>query len=238
MKTRVPKDRAVTIPASRWLAYAGAGAATALAGVSRAEGEIHYSGRVDIVFPPDEIKSVQLPLDQPGDSISFVRGQESADFFGVRCPKSGAFVGSSGFGFEYAYVFRINKRHQNQYVSQGPFSSAGLGGAGAFGTMVKGDRSSLRWRWLRKGTDFVGFRFNNGSGNQFGWARVHMDGPQSNFSFTVIDYAWADLGEPIKPGQTSSSSAAAIPKQGSLGLLAVGAAGFALWRERRKRASA
>ena len=64
MKNRVPKNRAVTIPASRWLAYAGAGVATALAGVSRAEGEIHYSGRVDTVFPPDVIKSVQLPLDQ------------------------------------------------------------------------------------------------------------------------------------------------------------------------------
>jgi hypothetical protein len=234
MKKRVAKTPAVAISASRWLAYATAGAATALAGASPAEAEIHYSGRIDTFFPADESKSVAFPLDQPGDSLTFVRGQDSSDFFGVRCPKSGAFVGSFGFGFEAYYVFRIDKAHQNRYISQDPFSVAGFGALGAFGTMVKGGRSSYRWRWLRKGTDFVGFRFNNGSGNQYGWARVHMDGAASNFSFTVVDYAWADPGEPIKPGQTSASSAKA-PEEGSLGLLAAGAAGLVLWRRERKR---
>jgi MYXO-CTERM domain-containing protein len=61
-----------------------------------------------------------------------------------------------------------------------------------------------------------------------------MDGPDSNFSFTVLDYAWADLGEPIKPGQRSSSEIV-IPEEGSLGGLALGAVGIALWRQRRKR---
>lgn len=235
MKERLRKDHAVAIPTSRWLAYAGAGAATALAGASPAEAEIHYSGRVDTVFPADESKSVNFQLDQAGDSISFARSSNGGwvDFFGVHCPKSGAFVGSSGFGFEYAYVFRINKPHRNRYISQGPFSTAGFGALGALGTMIRSGQSSQRWRWHGKGTDFVGFRFNNGSGRQYGWARVHMDGPDSNFSFTVIDYAWADLGEPIRPGQTSSSSSAVVPNEGSLGLFAVGAAGLALWRRRR-----
>ena len=94
-------------------------------------------------------------------------------------------------------------------------------------------QESMRRRWHGKGTDFVGFRFNNGSGNQYGWARVHMDGADSNFSFTVADYAWADLGEPIKYGQTMSSSSADIAKEGSLGLLALGTAGVAFWRSRR-----
>jgi hypothetical protein len=233
MKKRVRKTPVVAISTSRWLAYATAGAATALAGTSPAEAEIHYSGRVDTVFPPDEYKTVTFALDQPGDSIFFVRGQESADFFGVRCPKSGAFLGSDGSGFEAYYVFRIGKRNQDRYISAGPFSVAGLGNLGAFGTMIKGDRGSLRWRWTREGTGFVGFRFNNGLGNQYGWVRVHMDGPDSNFSFTVVDYAWADPGEPIKAGQTSSSTKA--PEEGSLGLLAAGAAGLALWRRERKR---
>jgi MYXO-CTERM domain-containing protein len=233
MKTRSRKNRALTIPTSRWLAYAGAGAATALAGASSVEAEIHYSGRVNVEFPPDEYKSVTFALDQPGDSIFFVRGQESADFFGVRCPKSGAFIGSDGSGFEYYFVFRI--RNQNRYISAGPFSAAGLGNFGAFGTMIKGDRGSLDWRWNRRATGFVGFRFNNGAGNQYGWARVRMDGPDSNFSFTVLDYAWADLGESIKPGQTSSSANSDVTEESSLGLLAAGAAGVALWRQRRRR---
>lgn len=238
MKSRIARDRRAAIPASRWLAYATAGAATSLAGASTAEAEIHYSGRIDTFFPADESKSVAFPLDQPGDSLTFVRGQESADFFGVRCPKSGAFVGGYGLGFEYAYVLRINKRHQSRYISQDPLTSAGLGGFGAFGTMVKGDRSSLNWRWVGKGTDFIGFRFNNGSGNQYGWVRVHMDGPDSSFSFTVVDYAWADPGEPIRPGQKNSSANDVVTKEGSLGLLATGAAGLALWRQRRKWISA
>lgn len=238
MKMRSRHTRSLKLSASRWLSYAGAGAATALASATPVEAEIHYSGSVDTVFPPNEDKSVAFPLDQPGDSISFVRNpQGSADFFAVRCPKSGAFLGSSGRGFEYAYVFRLGKRKGDRYISQGPFSSAGLGAAGAFGTMVKGDRSSLHWRWAQRGTAFVGFRFNNGSGNQYGWARVRMDGATSNYSFTVLDYAWADLGEPIKVGQRSSS-AANVATNGSLGLLAIGAPGLVLWRQRRQPALA
>lgn len=231
------KDNLGNIPTSRWLAYAGAGAATALIGVSPSEADIHYSGRVDTVFPPNENKSVRFPLDQAGDSISFARtgnGGSWADFFGVHCPQNGAFLGSAGFGFEYAYVFRIKNRNQNRYISQGPFSSAGFGAVGALGTMIRSARSSQQWRWHGEGTDFVGFRFNNGSGNQYGWARVHMDGPDSNFSFTVLDYAWADPGEPIKPGQRSSSEMV-IPEEGSLGGLALGAVGIALRRQHGKR---
>jgi MYXO-CTERM domain-containing protein len=236
MRTTLLKNRVVRIPTARWLAYASASAATALTTASQVEAEIHYSGKINIFFPPDETKSVVLPLDQPGDSISFAHtGTGSwADFFLVRCAKSGAFVGQYGVGFEYAYVFRINKRHQNRYISQDPLTAAGLGGYGALGTMVRSGQSSQKWRWHGSGIGFVGFRFNNGSGNQYGWARVHMDGPSSNFSFTVIDYAWADPGEPIKAGQTSSSTTAAEPEEGSMGLLALGAAGLARWRNRRK----
>ena len=231
MKTRSRQTHALKISPSRWLAYAGAGAASAVASASPAEAEIHYSGRVDTVFPSDQSKSAQFPLDQPGDSISFVRTSNGAwvDFFGVHCPRSGAVLASYP-GFEYVYVLRVRNRNGDRYISQGPFTVAGFGLAGAFGTMIRSERESQDWRWYAKGTGFVGFRFNNGSGNQFGWARVRMDGPTSNFSFTVLDYAWADPGEPIKPGQTSSSSSAALPKQGSLGLLAVGAAGLAVWR--------
>lgn len=235
MKSRIAKNGVIAIPAARWLAYATASAASALAGASPAEAEIHYSGTVNTQFPPNESKSAQFPLDQAGDSLTFVRTNNGGwvDFFGVRCPMSGAFVGGYGRGFEYAYVFRIKGRHQDQYISRDPLSSAGFGNLGAFGTMIRSGQSSQNWRWHGKGTDFVGFRFNNGSGNQYGWVRVRMDGAASNFSFTVIDYAWADPGEAIKPGQTSSSGKS--PGEGSLGLLATGAAGLALWRRRRAR---
>ncbi len=233
MKTNVRKNRTAKIPTARWLAYASAGAATALTGVSPAEADIHYSGRVDVSFPANENKSVALPLDQAGDSIIFERSinDGAADFFGAAGLKSGAFLGSYPV-FSYAYVWRIKNRNEHRYISQGHFTN-GAFGFGTLGTMIKGDRSSLNWRWHGKGTDFVGFRFNNGSGRQYGWARVRLDGSDSDFSFTVLDYAWADPGEPIKAGQTSSSAAAVMPDQGFLGLLAIGASGVALWRRRK-----
>jgi hypothetical protein len=235
MKTRLRKNHAVTIPTRRWLAYASAGAATALTGASSVEAEIHYSGRVNVAFPPDQNKSVALQLEEPGNSIFFAHtiNGGSVDFFGAAGLQSGAFAGSYP-GFEYAYVWRLKNR--DRYVSRAHFTNGGFG-FGTSGTMVRGDRSSQNWRWLGAGTDFVGFRFNNGAGLQYGWARVRMDGAASRFSFTVLDYAWADPGEPIKAGQTSSS-AVVSPDEGLLGMLAIGAAGLALWRQRRKRGSA
>jgi hypothetical protein len=59
MKARLRK---VDIPTSRWVAYASASVATALTGASSLEAEIHYSGRVNVAFPPDENKSVALQV--------------------------------------------------------------------------------------------------------------------------------------------------------------------------------
>jgi hypothetical protein len=231
MKTRSRKIHSLTIAPSRWLAYAGASAATALTGVSSVEAEIHYSGRVDTVFPPNENKSVAFQLEQQGNSIFFAHtiNGGTADFFGAKGVQSGAFAGSYP-GFSYAFVWRLKTR--DRYVSRAHFTNGGFG-FGTSGTMVRGDRSSQNWRWNGTGTDCVGFRFNNGSGLQYGWARVRMDGPASRFSFTVLDYGWADPGEPIKAGQRNSSEMV-IPDEGSLGGLALGAIGIALWRQRRK----
>jgi hypothetical protein len=232
MEARLRESYLVNIPTSRWLAYASASAATALTGVSSVEAEIHYSGRVDTVFPPNENKSVAFPLEQQGNSIFFAHTVNggTADFFGAAGLQSGAFAGSYP-GFSYAFVWRLKSR--DRYVSRAHFTNGGFG-FGTSGTMVRGDRSSQHWRWNGRGTDCVGFRFNNGSGLQYGWARVRMDGPASRFSFTVLDYGWADPGEPIKPGQTSSSGMV-IPEESSLGGLALGAVGIALWQQRRKR---
>src|SRR5882762_4172413 len=104
MKTRLRKDKLVNIPTSRWVAYASASAATALIGATATEAEIHYSGRVDIVFPPNENKSVALPLEQQGNSIFFAHTVNggTADFFGAAGLQSGAFAGSYP-GFSYAF---------------------------------------------------------------------------------------------------------------------------------------
>jgi PEP-CTERM motif len=76
------------------------------------------------------------------------------------------------------------------------------------------------------GIGFVGVKFNT---NQYGWVRVNMDGVPLN-SFTVVDYAYAGPGEPIRAGQ--------VPEPSSLAMLALGAIGIAQWRGARKKMSA
>ena len=51
--------------------------------------------------------------------------------------------------------------------------------------------------------------------------------------FWLVDYAYADPGEPIRAGQTSSNDM--VPNEGSLGGLALGAAGLLAWRKRRSQ---
>jgi hypothetical protein len=53
--------------------------------------------------------------------------------------------------------------------------------------------------------------------------------------FWLVDYAYADPGEPIRAGQTSSNDI--VPEEGSLGALALGAAGLLAWRKSRSRAA-
>ena len=87
-------------------------------------------------------------------------------------------------------------------------------------------------QWTDRGTGYVGFRFNNSAGYQYGWARVRVSGESEN-AFKVLDYAYADPGEHIRAGQRSSAEQA--PDEGSLSWLALGAVGLLAWRKSRSR---
>ncbi|MEM9368731.1 MAG: PEP-CTERM sorting domain-containing protein [Planctomycetota bacterium] len=77
---------------------------------------------------------------------------------------------------------------------------------------------------------FVAFAFDQGAGSQYGWARLtSVSGAPAN-TFVLEEYAFADVGTPISTGQVT-----AVPEpSSSLGLLAMGAAGLAAHRRRRK----
>lgn len=229
MKTRPRRNPATKVATSRWLAYATASAATVLTSAGSADAEIHYSGRLDVNFGPDENKTVNFALDKPGDLLRFghYAGPGGTAFFEIDGIRSEAFLGYSGF--EYAYPAKLHLK--NRYISQGrnfvTFYNHGTlyanhgRGYGEWGGRVRG---------------FIGFRFDGGAGPQYGWARVYMLGDEA--SFILLDYAYADPGEPIQPGQKTSSAKDAVTEEGSLGLLAIGGAGLMLWRQRRRRAAA
>lgn len=86
------------------------------------------------------------------------------------------------------------------------------------------------------GRGFIGFEFNTGAGQQYGWVRVKTSG-EADYDFIVLDYAWGDPGETVETGQkTSGNTSRAVTKGGSLGLLATGAVGLKAWRHERSPA--
>jgi MYXO-CTERM domain-containing protein len=52
-----------------------------------------------------------------------------------------------------------------------------------------------------------------------------------------VDYAWGDPGDRIRTGQKTSSGnmVNTVTDSGSVGLLALGAAGLIAWRKRRRQ---
>jgi hypothetical protein len=234
MKIKTPRGTA-SIAKTRWLAYATASAATALGASHSTEASIHYSGRLDVPFPPHGDTIHTFSLDQPGDSLFF----EHQDFcyqalFNISGIASASF---RGYGGQVAYVSRLR---YGRNISAGLFiRSFFLAVLAIRGTCV--DSNSGPWG-SGGGAGYVGFSFNNGAGRQYGWVRVKMPGSPAN-GFRVLDYAYADPGEPIRAGQTSVDEMVPeetddiVPQEGSLGGLALGAAGLLAWRKSRSRAA-
>ncbi len=232
MKTA--KGKATAIALSRWAAYTSAGAATALMGANSAQAEIHYSGRVDIDLDPSRGETAQafLQLDQPADVIhpwckrwySSTNGGD-ARFF-VSAVGGASIVGhldNRGGGLPRNYV---SKLPLGQNISSRDFVR-GNDPYNQLAYLVGYSHSE----WTEKGRGFVGFRFNDGTGIRYGWARLYMTGAKKN-SYRLIDYAYGDVGEPVKAGQKRSRGDGLYVE--SLGGLALGAVGLSLWRRRRR----
>jgi len=225
IKTNNRSRKSASIGKTRWAAYAAAGAATALGGTHSMEADIHYSGPINAVFKGHGQIIGTFPLDQPDNVISFVHKLD--EYAGVRmyteCSCARAVRGySSRFASKLPFGANISAGAFNSFLTTywAVLNSNGPGGA-----------------WGDPGVGFVGFRFNGGGGIQYGWARVRMLGQERHNNFKLLDYAFADPGEPIFAGQRSSDEQAPdhASVQGSLGGLALGAAGLLAWRKSRSR---
>jgi len=213
MKSNRLRSKPASIAKTRWASYAAAGAATALAGSQSAEAAIHYSGLLHVKFPPHRDRTKTFQLDQPGDFLSFVHSAFGGNEFAVYGIVSAAVWAHEISSGNYAWKLSFG-----QAISDGGF------------LFSYGNRGNMAYGWHDPGTGYVGFRFNNGAGIQYEWARVTMSGEPDN-AFIVRGYAYADPGEPIRAGQRSSDEQA--PNQSSLGWLALGAAGLLAWRKSR-----
>jgi MYXO-CTERM domain-containing protein len=218
MKSNRLRSKPASIAKTRWASYAAAGAATALAGSQSTEAAIHYSGRVAERFLVGDTDSFQL--DQPGDFFRLSHRFVGVDDFSIFGIASAAFR-----GFRGKYNTYVSKLSFGQPIAMGNFTQH------FSGLLVGG----FAGQWGDPGIGFIGFRFNDGAGVQYGWARIKMSGPPHH-NFILFDYAYADPGERLRAGQTSSDEQAA--DQGSLGWLALGAVGLLAWRKSRKSLTA
>src|SRR5262249_22857727 len=226
-------NRKVLVEQSRWALYATAGAATLVGGANVAESEIFYSGRIDLKFHPphSQISSTFIQLDQPGDSLNpFLWELNSEAVFALAEFKVLGVAGASLVGTV------------NTSYGAGPFNFLSKLGRGVnISTQAFVPHSRFRYdlleyglqrksKWQGQGTGYVGFKFNGGTGWRYGWARINKRAGPANH-FELIDYAYGDVNEPIRTGQKHSPEE--MPAEGSLGGLALGAAGLVAWRKSR-----
>src|SRR6266446_5607960 len=233
--------KSVSLSETRWLAYATAGVASAFGLSSRAEAEIHYSGDVSIKLTGNAQAS--LPLSN-GASLEFRNIFGGSTFlqhfhFYVK----GVISGSARGYFQSASGSRnwLSNLGPRENVSAGEFLPVtGNPGFGVLFTFWSDGAFSPIGGWPR---GFVGFRFNTGNGMQYGWARIQTQDVIINHNHhirdLIKDYAWGDVGDSIRTGQKSSSGdmVDTVTDSGSVGLLALGAAGLVAWRKRREQAT-
>ena len=86
--------------------------------------------------------------------------------------------------------------------------------------------------WANK-VGIMGFSFGTWSSYFFGWARFEVlaDANSPKISVSLLDYAYQD-----QPFVGINAGDTGVPEPGTLGLLALGFAGMATWRARRKAA--
>ncbi len=228
----VRQIKSLSLSETRWLAYATAGVAGAFGLSSSAEAEIHYSGNVFIALTG--YARASLPLSN-GASLFFENFGGSTFWQHFYFLMKGVISGSArAYAQGFSGFNLLSNLPSGENVSAGRFGS--VAGNPGYGVLIAnwsdGAFAPPEFERLR---GFVGFRFNTGNGTQYGWARIQTKDDNNHRIHDVIkDYAWGDVGDRIRTGQKSSSGdmVDAVTDSGSVGLLALGAAGLVAWRKR------
>ena len=237
------RRKAASIARGRWAAYATAGAASAFTYMNSAEAMIHYSGRINQIFDGCDGDRAIFPLDQPGNSFRLTDAVEfcSTDYGGGAYFRVVGLIGASFAGFyntacNHSSLASVSRLQRGDLISNRPFVPGGHRGVIAVASRCTTGGGFYVGQFDGNGLGFIGFKFNNGNGDQYGWVRIKMQkGRNPNQNFRLLDYAYGDVGDRITAGQTSSNEM--VPEEGSLGWLAVGAAALLAWRKRRSQAA-
>ena len=224
MKTQRKDERKIkSIASHRWTAYAAAAVASTFAAAQSAEAAIHYSGRINGKISGNGAGTFSLGSGAGSFVIRhFWRAYGSTYRIGnvtFQLYAGSPSVNGISAGSKLASVENLDR---SDAMSTKPFVPNG--------GIMAGYSDGIRGMFLAPGVGFVGFKFNNGAGDQYGWVRVRMRGAARNTG-ELIDFAYGDPGEKVVAGQMESDTSG--PRLESLGGLALGAAGLLAWRRRR-----
>ena len=227
-----PNRTRTSISTHRWTAYAAAAAATGFTMAETVDATIPYSGLLDERIPARGSVSFSLGSDSAyfvaahfnyvGGSSNFSAGGEAYMYF--HGAQSAAINGMEGC-YEDDDVC-ASLLHRRDLISTRPFVPGG--GFLAYDFYFNFWNSFGNFRF--HGSGLVGFKFNNGAGDQYGWVRVRMMGPRRNY-FKVVEYAYGDPADLVRAGQTTDDRTSSTIQ--SLGGLALGAKGLVPWRLQR-----
>jgi hypothetical protein len=203
-----------TVNAARWATYSAAGIAALACGADTAEADITYV-EVNQEWTTDD--DVYFALEGPA-ALNFWHPAGGARVGVFNGGFYGEIVGFSANDFGYVSNLGSGVNVSAQPTVEG-FATFAFNGGYTNSQFV--DTSG-----------FFGFQFDAGAGTQYGWGRLTAAGDSPVNTYTIVDYAYADVGESIATGQIS-----AVPEPTSLGLLALGGLGV-LANRRRKTSSA
>ena len=247
-KPQTQKKRALKSLEKKLLSYSVA-AGAAITCVENAQA-VQYKDLNDVVIKDNELDPYFLDFND--DNINDFKIIHSGRSYGNSVYKiqlSGASVhGLNGNGFVVIdgnqKRFVVNKLEAGDQIDgNGPFNPRGnFGLHQTLDVVNKPSTETNSGNFLGADNAFFGVRFSDGTDNYFGWGRVSMPGDGSQLILHDVAYN-ENPDEAIKAGYTGYPSTNAlsvgtpVPEPGTLGMLALGAAGVYAWRRRKDKAT-
>lgn len=178
---RKHRSKINSLARGRWRTYAAAATASTFAAANSAEATIHYSGLLNQKIGRRDRAIFHLDPTGGGFVVShfqFAYGSSSISNGGVAQlyvygAKSAAVNAVSGAC--HAGGACVSNLDQRDVISQRPVVPAG----GTLAWEYDGSQKELYGQFLKRGYGVVGFKFNNGAGDQYGWVRLAMVGFRS-----------------------------------------------------------
>ena len=172
---RLRSRKLATINSGRWAAYATAGVATTLAGT--AEATIHYFN-VNQTFSAAPGGTVQQGFSiGANDSFVLRHRQASGSGSGYGDARFILFGANAAFNGLTAGPYRYpSKLASGANIAAGAFVRNNTDGSGGYYFATLAFTNGFTYsQWLDPGTGFIGFRFDDGGGLQYGWIRIRDD---------------------------------------------------------------